>query len=86
VPARIDVRSSGLRLGIAPTVCSGSSSPMSKGASVPRAICSTPTFDGLRVQGRPVMTFLHGTLIAKYGEVVVDPGVGRFAGRSQASG
>jgi dihydroorotase-like cyclic amidohydrolase len=43
-------------------------------------------FDGLRVQGRPVMTFLRGTLIAKQGEVVVDPGVGHFAGRSQASG
>jgi hypothetical protein len=33
-----------------------------------------------------VMTFLRGALIAKHGEVVVDPGVGRFAGRSQASG
>jgi dihydroorotase (multifunctional complex type) len=42
-------------------------------------------FDGRRVQGRPVMTFLRGTLIAKHGEVVVDPGMGRFAGRSRAS-
>jgi dihydroorotase-like cyclic amidohydrolase len=41
-------------------------------------------FDGCRVQGRPVMTFLRGDLIAKQGEVVVDPGVGRFAARSQA--
>jgi hypothetical protein len=30
------------------------------------------------------MTFLRGNLIAKQGEVVVDPGVGRFAARSQA--
>jgi dihydroorotase len=43
-------------------------------------------FDGRRVQGRPVMTFLRGNLIAKQGEVVVDPGVGRFAARSQTSG
>jgi dihydroorotase (multifunctional complex type) len=42
-------------------------------------------FDGRRVQGRPVMTFLRGNLIAKHGEVVVDPGMGRFAGRSRAS-
>jgi dihydroorotase (multifunctional complex type) len=42
-------------------------------------------FDGRRVQGRPVMTFLRGTLIAKHREVVVDPGMGHFAGRSRAS-
>jgi allantoinase len=43
-------------------------------------------FDGRRVQGRPVMTILRGNLIAKHGEVVVDPGVGRFAGQSRTSG
>ena len=43
-------------------------------------------FDGCRVQGRPVMTFLRGELIAKHGEVVVDPGMGRFTGRSRTAG
>jgi dihydroorotase (multifunctional complex type) len=38
-------------------------------------------FDGQRVRGRPVMTFLRGNLIAKSGEVIADPGAGRFVGR-----
>ena len=38
-------------------------------------------FDGRRVKGRPVMTFLRGALIAERGGVVADPGVGRFVAR-----
>jgi dihydroorotase (multifunctional complex type) len=38
-------------------------------------------FDGQRVRGRPVMTFLRGNLIAKSGEAIADPGAGRFVGR-----
>jgi dihydroorotase-like cyclic amidohydrolase len=43
-------------------------------------------FDGRRIQGRPVMTFLRGNLISKHGEVVVDPGVGRFTGQPRSEG
>lgn len=38
-------------------------------------------FDGRRVKGRPVMTFLRGDLVAERGEVVADPGVGSFVAR-----
>ncbi|MGB3683893.1 MAG: dihydroorotase family protein [Rubrobacteraceae bacterium] len=38
-------------------------------------------FDGCRVKGRPVMTFLRGDLVAAYGEIVVDPGIGHYVTR-----
>lgn len=38
-------------------------------------------FDGCRVKGRPVMTFLRGDLVAAYGETVVDPGIGHYVTR-----
>jgi dihydroorotase (multifunctional complex type) len=35
-------------------------------------------YDGRRVKGRPVMTFLRGTTVAEKGEVVAEAGGGRF--------
>ena len=35
-------------------------------------------YDGLGVQGRPVATYVRGTLVASDGKVVVKPGTGRF--------
>lgn len=38
-------------------------------------------FDGLGVKGRPVITFLRGALVAERGDIVADPGTGRFVAR-----
>lgn len=38
-------------------------------------------FEGRRVKGRPVMTFLRGDLVAERGQVVADPGMGSFVAR-----
>lgn len=38
-------------------------------------------FEGRRVKGRPVMTFLRGNLIAETGDVVAYPGMGNFTAR-----
>ncbi|MDA2934502.1 amidohydrolase family protein, partial [Acidobacteria bacterium AH-259-D05] len=35
-------------------------------------------YEGMVVQGLPVATYLRGNLVASEGQVVVDPGVGRF--------
>jgi dihydroorotase len=35
-------------------------------------------YDGRRVKGQPVMTFLRGTTVAEKGEVVAEAGGGRF--------
>lgn len=38
-------------------------------------------FDGRRVKGRPVITLLRGTPVAERGNVLADPGMGRFVDR-----
>lgn len=38
-------------------------------------------FDGRRVKGRPIMTFLRGELVAERGRVFADPGTGSFVAR-----
>ena len=35
-------------------------------------------FEGWPLRGLPVMTFVNGTLVAKDGEIVTEPGVGGF--------
>ena len=35
-------------------------------------------YDGLRVQGRPVATYVRGILVASDGKIVAKPGTGRF--------
>lgn len=38
-------------------------------------------YDGMRVTGRPVMTFVRGTVVAERGKIVAEPGIGRFTRR-----
>ncbi len=38
-------------------------------------------YDGMRVTGRPVMTLVHGTIVAESGRIVADPGIGRYTPR-----
>jgi dihydroorotase len=40
--------------------------------------CGWTPYEGQEIQGVPVMTFLRGTLIARDGEVLVEPGFGQF--------
>ncbi len=39
-------------------------------------------YDGMRMTGRPVMTLLRGTVVAEYGKIIAEPGVGRFIRRT----
>ncbi len=38
-------------------------------------------YDGMQVTGRPVMTLVRGTVVAEYGKVIAEPGIGRFTRR-----
>ncbi len=38
-------------------------------------------YAGMRVTGRPVMTFVRGTVVAEHGRIIAEPGIGRFTRR-----